>query len=752
MDRWIDYLINQYNLDESSKASLKTLDRSANIYLLDGVKNNIAEEDSNYIIHVCSFNEGKLCYEEFQRKMDEHITCQPVIVFNDWKQERALYRKIYEEYSALQKKEFSKWFSSCSIIYAGANQELYLTTEDGINFLDYTVDEMKSEELYENASDSYTHSSLKGQIYNIALSEILKLYNVTGKRLFKYNVRYGLEETGRSAIAITGDQLKVAFEQYIKLAIYTAIKVHKPHESILEKAIDILQLKEDLNKQDTIVLPNRFWFYHNGLTIFSTEPVSVDSNRIILKPQYVSVINGAQTLTKFFTAFDRICNSELKQIEKIEGFNIKLTEEIILKDIVVKTIILEGERSSIVSITNGLNTQTPLDFDMVLGNSDDVSKINNALNGQIKILKEGEIHYTNYGYSVLDFVKNWLTIYREPGKSKNYSKSELGNFIKEIAEKLDVKEEATTFIEKNLILEESYKWWESTKKERKENPETSDAEAFITSYGKNYFGSFVIMQEENLNLEISNDFFAQLYQQFKKDLMSIQNNKFKIGDFKNDDLFKKLVDLTANRPKLTTSVMDIKDEELEKLKLVLSDKEQSAYGYNATISRFFNSQSERLPYFRVVSLIDEKAEEAFSFPNSTFNELFSLKKNYSESSLKNEISRKYPMFILRKSKDDKKTIEHIDFIPQFSFEKYDQDAKEVYDATVVAFEKGDESEFIKASDEKKFHVQIENSNSENTIEFTNGERIMKRTFCANKETVEILIKTYLASNKTDEEV
>ncbi len=750
MDKWIEFLITQYNLTESSRDSLVPLDNKANIYLLDGLKNNSTQSDSSYIIHVCSYNQSEIYYDLFRTKMDDYITYQPVLVFTDWKQERSLYRKIYDAASAPQKKEFSVWFNSCSVIYTGASQPLYLKTTDGVNFLEYNVDEVKANQLYKHSTDGFIHPSLDGQIYNIRLSEILKLYNVTGKGLFKYNVRYGLDDNRGGAVAITGEQLKFAFQQYIKLALYNAIKLHNPEDSILEQVIDILQLRESLIAQDGVVLPNRFWFYHNGLTIFSSQSVQISSDRISFLPKYVSVINGAQTLTKFFDAFDKICNIELQKIEAIDGFDIQLNEEEILEDIVVKTIILQGKLTSIASITNGLNTQTPLNHDTILGNSDDVFEINKLLDGKVKILKAGEMYYTEYGYSLLDFVKNWLSIFGKPGKSKNYSKNDLETFIADIREDLKSPKKIDEFISKNIILEEAYKWWENTKRERREKAEYSKATQMIASYAKNYFGSFVVFQQEKVKQEISSDFLAQLYEQFEKELIIIQNSNFTVNDFKKDDLFQKLIKVMSSKVELTSTIKAITVEEKQELISKLSDENQSAYTYAKTISHFFNSTSERLPYFRVVSLVNGKAKEAFPFPNSTFNELFELPaKTFSKSLLKTEINKVYPMFVLHKNEDDNTKIDDIDFIPQFSFSQYIQEAEIVYNETASAFKKGDELLFTKSSDDKAFHIRPKAANAEDTIEFTNGELITRRTFWANKKTVESLIRVYLGNETQD---
>ena len=87
-------------------------------------------------------------------------------------------------------------------------------------------------------------------------------------------------------------------------------------------------------------------------------------------------------------------------------------------------------------------------------------------------------------------------------------------------------------------------------------------------------------------------------------------------------------------------------------------------------------------------------------------------------------------------------VNDIFYLPEFTFEEYDASAKEVYESTIKAFEDGDENEFIKMGDGKDFHIRPKAVNSEDTFEFTNGRYITKRTFWANKTTVEKLISDY----------
>ncbi|MDE7287291.1 MAG: hypothetical protein K2N55_10685, partial [Lachnospiraceae bacterium] len=83
------------------------------------------------------------------------------------------------------------------------------------------------------------------------------------------------------------------------------------------------------------------------------------------------------------------------------------------------------------------------------------------------------------------------------------------------------------------------------------------------------------------------------------------------------------------------------------------------------------------------------------------------------------------------------------YISDFSFVEYSKEAKEVYELTVKAFESGDEEAFPKVRDKRGFHVRPKAMNADDTFEFSNGNRITKRTFWANKETMDTLLSKYL---------
>ena len=140
------------------------------------------------------------------------------------------------------------------------------------------------------------------------------------------------------------------------------------------------------------------------------------------------------------------------------------------------------------------------------------------------------------------------------------------------------------------------------------------------------------------------------------------------------------------------------------------------------IAKFLKDENIGLSYFRVVRVLNEKCKEAFPFPNSCFTEISDIYINnkniinnldFESSKFYKEINKSFPIFVV-----------------------------EVNDKTLEAFDKGDELLFPKSSEGLSFHVRPKAANSNDTFEFSNGNQITKRTFWANKSTVEGLIKNY----------
>lgn len=284
----------------------------------------------------------------------------------------------------------------------------------------------------------------------------------------------------------------------------------------------------------------------------------------------------------------------------------------------------------------------------------------------------------------------------------------------------------------------------------------------IGKYGKNYFGSYVInVLHSNLDKDtIDNNTLNILYENF---LNSI-NKLIKYEDSLDSNVFKKdtlFISLKSEINNISHNKKKFNLEEKKKTLIeLLNNEQQNSYTFYKTIANYLINLEIEITDFRVIRRINKTCNESFPFPNSTFKEIYSKYeqvissdnndntnnisyKSFDDSSFKYAIKKEFPVFVI--DEDNKKTHHVIDihYIKSFSFSSFINNAEEVYNKTINAFKMGDESLFPKSTDNLKFHVRPKAINSEDTFEFTNGNFITKRTFWANKNTVEKIINEKL---------
>lgn len=128
-----------------------------------------------------------------------------------------------------------------------------------------------------------------------------------------------------------------------------------------------MQLEELLGISRDILVknsPNKFWFCHNGITIFSYDQEEFErvGKKIVLNPKNVSVINGAQTITGFYNSIKELKLELLSIFQDFDNINIDIDKSLedASKSIFVKSIIIHGNEHYVQPITCGLNTQVPI--------------------------------------------------------------------------------------------------------------------------------------------------------------------------------------------------------------------------------------------------------------------------------------------------------------------------------------------------------------------------------------------------------
>lgn len=767
--RWIKILDEKKNLDPDR--IITPVDDSLPAYLVEGI-NMETSADEILLVYDCSVpsTEDTSFYEKILELSSQHNDPYPVVVFKNWEHERKIYWDFYKTLSTANKrKEFTAWFDGKFSIYVDSQDKVFLEVDDrGINYLEYPVVQTSTSSLY-------------GRVYNLSFCELKKLFNVTGAHLFSKNVRFGLRRNN------TGETLRTKFREYLGVALYKkALELNLPDDQIeaLKEKLDIdsgsipyLEQLADLNTifedDSSFLLPENFWFYHNGISIYSYEKVlNTPANQIILSPDMVSVINGAQTLTNFFLEVENI-EMFLEDLLK-NGPHAVTAHTIvnsIIKSIYVKTIIICGDDRFVRPITHGLNTQIPVLEESLLADSDLSDEINKILaqnHSKLRIIKDGQLWSTDYGVNVVDFVKHWLTIHEKPGRSKNLGKKQLKEILRKIKERVDTKE----IVQMEQLIQ-VYKWWDSARDHRITSRLDDKLAVTIGKYGRNYFGSYVIhkIKDSDNGSSIDDAYLSIAYERFVKDLKFIGETlgiELSLGSFKQDALAEKVFCAQDTYQSEKNPVKPTFPETITKdLRELLNQDGQNAYSFSKTITDYLLEHNIAVDYFRVISRTAKNCKEAFPFPNSTFMEIsdyFSVEEphsmetsdgndsskapnmlQYSESAFAKAIERTFPVFVIDKDDEyNKHKVSNISLIEEFSFKKFKEDAEKVFNQTLLAFKSGDESKFPRSSDGCRFHVRPKAVNAEDTFQFTNGNLITKRTFWANKGTVEQLINESLS--------
>ncbi|MGL4697373.1 AIPR family protein [Enterococcus larvae] len=707
-----------------------------NIYMIEGTTDKNGNDES-FIIVDCSVTDEIFDLKKYVVAREQNTNFSSLIIlFRDWDHERKLFNNTIKGLGREDKKSLQEIFKSKISYYTNIVDNMVLSVSDsGVNYLEYS-NFKQTNEVIEN--------ELTGYVYNISFAELKKVFNVTGSNLFNMNVRYGLNKDR------TGIKLKDSFKSYVKMK---CLSDFKNEDKVFEELCRLFEIDEYSSEYH---VPENFWFYHNGITIFSYDNKSIDrtGKTLVINPRKVSVINGAQTLTQFFLGLEEL-SLDIDSISgNIEGIDDSQRKHIgkrlidsidrAAKEIFVKTIFIEGEEKQVKEITSGLNTQIPILDEDQLADSEKIKEINKRLKKiQVKVLKAGESPGGYKGVKVLEFIKLYLIVKYQPGKSKNFQKAQLSEVTENIHSELfsnsKNSEELLDGLEKAITIDE---WWGERPREGKEN------HIEIDSYGKNYFQSFALRESSKAQEDIDSDLLLILY----KDFIDIFNSKdLNVGTFKKDDLFNEYLEgkliFREKYKELNEQII------LSDLSNFLNNNINNKYSVKNTILKYFESNSISVEYFRVVPIKNGRVKEAFPLPNSTFNELYQWEgypvgeeyKEFADSKLCKELNRVYPIFIIYWSEDNE-NIEKVQLISDFSFNVFLKQAKEVYNKTVKAFKEGNKSLFPKISDDLHFHIRPKAMNSKDMFEFSDGEWITKRTFWANASTIEEIIEKFTQKN------
>ena len=769
----LDEIQRKFNVEYERKIEdILSQSRESYIYVINGTKN---EEFVTFIVYDC-LREGKFDFQKFFRTFDSinEVSIEIVMIFDDWMHEYKLYEECYKEQTKDNKEKIrlTGIFEQKNSYYAKSSEPVQLMLQnEGINYLEYDVDgtdvilgNLDETEMDEDKNfadiDSYEKFFIKGRVYNLQMSEIQKLYYVTGKDLFIKNVRLGIEEKN-----IVAKKIKDSFKSYFQVYCYQKISDRKQKRI----AKGIWKLTTEIIQENS---PQKFWYYHNGITFF-VEKNDEDSDFIFetmgsvitVNPKKVSVINGAQTLTNIFYGIQEVLE-ELNELidnvdESLTADEKNDTKELFsswinksLHEIYVKAIFIEAKSTLSDSITKGLNTQIPILEEDSLASSKDIMTINEALyERNIKVLKVGEKEGTKRGLSVLDLCKLFLTTKENPGKSKNFPKNEMQNVLDEILKEIEGGGRANFLNSIETVLNIS-DWWPSRKNFVNSS---NEKEKIIEKYGRNYFQSYFLIASNGCD-SINDEMIIQTYTKF---LSEFSKFEVSLGEFKKNQLFEsfKQTRNTEMQDFNLSHLSDLKDY----LNEIISKDSKQKRSINHLITNYFINQQINLDAFRTIPLIKEatgkySVKEAFSFSSKTFNSLYQGKDylnivedihypEFEDSIFGKAVSESFPLFSIYWS-DDNLTIDKITYYKAFSFEKFSEEAKIAYNQTVRGFQEGDYNLFPKVSDDLKFHIRPKAINADDQFMFSNGEFITKRTFWANRETVYQVMGVLSSQNAT----
>ncbi|WP_188353520.1 AIPR family protein [Leuconostoc pseudomesenteroides] len=735
------------------------MDSLDSIMIANFCKKNDDEFSNYYQNFLTSFKNYKEKKLDIDSENQLSAMVQSVFIFENWQHEQNIKRQIKKSMKTISEKTNLDVFFEASIsIYQSQEKNILLETDDSINYLEYSDD------------------NITGNIYTLSFNEIFKLYNVTGTSLFKYNVRNGMRKSNR----IISKQLRASFQSHFSNALYevtSELSTNNQEVNTIRKVLENQSNDYDNNIENK----HNFWFYHNGITICTTQQTDIyfPGNFISLETELCSVINGAQTITLLFQTVENFKeklfeyyqnNDNISYLENTENEIQKLIDRALQK-ILVKTIVLKISDSYINEITVGLNTQIPIQEEDKLATNDDVKEINSILKKvQLSILKPGEETTSDIstGINLLTFVKKYYITQLKPGFAKNYKKSSLSKDISDIKEKMKSDKDSEISIPQKIKVSlQIDKWWgkyhlsEAAKYLGKNTKGSSINNVNILSkHAKNYFESFSINEmssQPSTQLETVED-ISQMYYAFLNTFTDIAKTKgipLEIQSFKNDELFLCYTKETEHIYQLSNPI-----ENLSNFKQEITSEFNNTLNENITtenISLFFKNFIDSFSKKNKINIDNYKiiikqdnTELSNDFPLSSqcFTALYELDSypdiydedattlienndylSYNNSKIKRELNKEFFLFKLT-LQDSTVAIKDLDisYVKWLDFLDKEEDAKNVYQKTIKAFCEGNDLLFPQKSKENCIYVAPQTRTNSDTFVFTNKQEIDRRTF------------------------
>lgn len=668
---------------------------------------------SGYNNNAFQYNTLKDIMDSYKSNITKNNTLEIYISFDSWEDERNIVNYLKsKESNAIARNKIENDFGIFNSVYFSELKSIELTVDqDGINYLE---------------SPKCPNKNISAVVVNCSFLELKKLYNLTGVKLFKNNVRDG--------IINSKSEIKAIFNQYL---------------SVIDEKIDSKYNNfQDENKLNDFSA-ELFWFSHNGITLFIENNVkdafSFTHDKLKINLKSCSVINGAQTITNFFLAY-----SEFKSKYKTNKEKLIKLEDLLSTLFVKLTIILSDVKYS-PFITKGLNTQIPITLEDFIAISKEVEEINEVAIGYVYILKTGQIPREG-GVSPLQFVKEYLVVTSKPGTAKNFNKNELEKKIKEINSELILKgdnerirlnDDKKEILEKLSNLPYIENWWNKKNREKLEKD-------IIDNYGKNYFQSFVLdFYKETVESK------SDLDNIYKKFIELININSVQITDFKKDKLYR---DIKSNHQKNLKSIKRVKNitEYRQELVNYLNEMYKTNIDYESEV-RFFNENNEfKMNNLKVIIIKDNKVQEPLYLSSKTFKSIYqglnieerlvsnrSIEKNdfeeFTNSLLYKELNLKYDIIVIEENGEK---VENIDFYKNCKFDILDKHKKEVeriYNNVITSFIEGNIEKLVERGN-KVIGTKV--SENDGNFIFTTGEQVLNIRFIITENYIKSFLENF----------
>ena len=717
---------------------------------------------------------------------DENINYKFIFIFEDLNVQYEVVKKL----SAKQAKLITQIIDRSVVIYAGEKLVNIIIEEEGINYLEY--------DIYNNNNERLVF----GRTVNCKLIEMKKLYEIDGNNLFKRNVRQGINSNTKHSLMLKNSfKESLARMFYINLKLinffdndakieetaglfdnWSTYFLGKERYEQYSNDYDSFESSDALYK-----LLNSFWYMHNGVTIISLckDGLSMNKDIITIDCKSVQVLNGAQTISRWYQIIHEL---EILFNEKSEFSIIKSVMDVIISNLKLRVtfvnphLVDDDTRKFIDDVTLGLNTQVPVTpVDIFLKSSSEVDELKELIYTYGKnIARTGESFDRVNSFEWKYFVQHYLIYIGKPGKARNLSNDYVNSATtaSEIKRFLKTNDNIKGFLE---FLELTYlidRWWKvkpSIRNEKIIQDEKNNSKFLvinesgfsfnqldynqvnsISSNGlylfKAYIAKLNLMEYQENAIEsiesILNSLYTRMIESIDNQINLDNKNLYVDSNFfkGNDEFWEKIINRSQGETlKIESTIYDPETSlYLDELNKLFKEKHSNEISRIKSsnfvfINEFYKSKNISVDNIRTISVGKHGVKEAFPFKSSSFMELININieenpifPNFIESEFYKQLKTHYNFFIFE---EDIIKYKELNFDTNIVID----DAKWVYEKVVEAFERGDETLFIKESEDRSFHIRPKARDSEDVVRFTESKYITRMTFWANRKTIEKLI-------------